>query len=455
MDETQGGSAQANPTNAMAFPVPVVDDDGDDTAAPRERFAPSAAAPAAASLDIVGPSSRPPPVPILHDDDAPPALRRRLSVAPLAPRYVEPEIPQSPGSRAAVAVIAETQDFSSSSSVASSSVPGFSSAASTHSLPGASSPVSLDNGYESERDDRELAKHALKFIVAEIDSKIIETGSVGGTLLTRFAKKGLKYQVTVNPFRGSVLWKMEVPQIGQDPASVSEVPYILFVLQGEEFCNLISTGAFLDHVHTVQSRYPTFTICYVTNKLMNYMKMREGSHYLNPSGPTFWRHPPVEEEGLCKIETHYAGVHSRQCADDAEVAEHVAGLTSSLANCKFRKPPTWLSVHANGVRIPKIIIDSDLSRKDAWMKSLLAIPRVQPRFALAIWKKYTMRSLLNAYMDSSKTDLEKELLLQNLMCEDQLGEESRRLGPVCSRRVYNTLMGQNGSAEVDPAFIWR
>jgi hypothetical protein len=32
----------------------------------------------------------------------------------------------------------------------------------------------LDNGDESERDARESAEHALKFIVAEIDPKIIE-----------------------------------------------------------------------------------------------------------------------------------------------------------------------------------------------------------------------------------------------------------------------------------------
>uniref|UniRef100_A0A453D8B3 Uncharacterized protein n=1 Tax=Aegilops tauschii subsp. strangulata TaxID=200361 RepID=A0A453D8B3_AEGTS len=36
--------------------------------------------------------------------------------------------------------------------------------------------------------------------------------------------------------------------------------------------------------------------------------------------------------------------------------------------------------------------------------SLLAIPKVQPRFALAIWKKYsTMRSLLKVYMDPNKS----------------------------------------------------
>jgi crossover junction endonuclease EME1 len=60
----------------------------------------------------------------------------------------------------------------------------------------------------------------------------------------------------------------------QDPASVSEVQYILFVLQAEEFCDLIGSGLFFDHVREVQSRYPTFTICYVTNKLMNYINKR-------------------------------------------------------------------------------------------------------------------------------------------------------------------------------------
>jgi crossover junction endonuclease EME1 len=85
----------------------------------------------------------------------------------------------------------------------------------------------------------------------------------------------------------------------------------------------------------------------------------EQSQYRNPSSFS-WRRPPVEEvcfqlyqkletflfyricngfvfQVLSKIATHYARVHSRQCADEAEVAEHVVGLTSSLANCKFRQ----------------------------------------------------------------------------------------------------------------------
>lgn len=38
------------------------------------------------------------------------------------------------------------------------------------------------------------------------------------------------------------------------------------------------------------------------------------------------------------------------------------------------------------------------------LKALIAIPKVQPRFALAIWKKYpTMKSLLTVYMDPSKS----------------------------------------------------
>ncbi|KQJ84970.1 crossover junction endonuclease EME1 [Brachypodium distachyon] len=305
--------------------------------------------------------------------------------------------------------------------------------------------------YAKEKGDWESGKYALKSIVAEIDSTIIESGSVGGTLLTRFVEKDLKYRIQVNPIRGSILWKMEVPQIGQDPASVSEVPYILFVLQAEEFCDLISSGSFMDHVHTVQSRYPTFTICYVTNKLMNYINKRERSQYRNPSSSNSWKRPPVEEV-LCQLATHYVGVHSRQCTDEGEVAEHVVGLTSSLANCKYRKPLTWLSVHANGAMIPKTFIDKDLAKKDTWMKSLIAIPKVQPRFALAIYKKYpTMRSLLNVYMDPSKTGRDKELLLQDLKCENRVGDDGTRVGQVCSKRVYKYLTAQDGTAEADSA----
>ncbi|KAM0822935.1 hypothetical protein ACQ4PT_071203 [Festuca glaucescens] len=117
-----------------------------------------------------------------------------------------------------------------------------------------------------------------------------------------------------------------------------------------------------------------------------------------------------------------------------------------------RKPLTWLSVHAKGVIIPKGFVDKAKLNKDPWFMSLLAIPKVQPRFAHAIWKKYrTMRSLLNVYMDPSKIDREKEVLLKDLKCEDCLGEESRRVGPVCSKRVYRILMAQDGAMEADEA----
>ena len=46
-------------------------------------------------------------------------------------------------------------------------------------------------------------------------------------------------------------------------------------------------------------------------------------------------------------------------------------------------------------------------------------------------------------------DREKELLLQDLKCEDRVGEESRRVGLVFSNRVYRTLMAQDGGMEVD------
>lgn len=120
-----------------------------------------------------------------------------------------------------------------------------------------------------------------------MDSTIVESGSIGGPLLTRFAEKDVKYRLTANSIRGSILWKIKVPKkIAQDQVSVSEVPYVLFVLQAEEFCDLVSSGSFFNHVRKVRSRYPTFTICYVTNTLMNYIKKQLVPRSLNYQVPT-------------------------------------------------------------------------------------------------------------------------------------------------------------------------
>ncbi|PUZ49201.1 hypothetical protein GQ55_7G307400 [Panicum hallii var. hallii] len=305
----------------------------------------------------------------------------------------------------------------------------------------------------------ESGKFALKCITAEIDSSIVESGSIGGCLLSSLAEKGLSYKVTKNPFRGSILWSMKIPDgiahalfsqnddCDTNQASASEVPYISFVLQAEEFCGLISNKSFFPHVQEVRNKYPRFTICYITNKLMNYINKCEQSQYKNNS--ITWKRPPVEEV-LCTLATHYTNVHSRQCIDEAEVAEHLVGLTSNLAKCKFRKPLTWLSVHANGAIISKGFVDKNLAKKDTWLKALIAIPDIQPRYAMAIKKMYPcMRSLLNEYMDPSKTVLEKELLLSDLKWEDRLGEECKRLGNKCSRRVYRMLMAQNGDLDTD------
>ncbi|WVZ87430.1 hypothetical protein U9M48_034066 [Paspalum notatum var. saurae] len=191
----------------------------------------------------------------------------------------------------------------------------------------------------------ESGKFALKCITAEIDSKIIESGSIGGTLISGLAENDICYRSSKNKISQSVLWKMDVPNdisqalsglhdscdMDQDPVSVK---YIAIVLQAEEFCDLISNGTFFNHVEEIRKEYPKFTICYITNKLMTYINKCEQNQYKNPSNT--WRRPPVEEV-LCKLATHYNNIHSRQCIDEAEVAEHLIGLTLNLAKCKFRQ----------------------------------------------------------------------------------------------------------------------
>ncbi|KAJ4715488.1 crossover junction endonuclease EME1B-like [Melia azedarach] len=255
----------------------------------------------------------------------------------------------------------------------------------------------------------EKGKFAQKSIVAGIDAKVVELGSVGGHLLTRFAEKGIKYRIISNPIARSIVWTMTVPDhISQSSPQGTEIPYVLLVYEAEEFCNLVLNESLMDQVSLVQRHYPSHTICFLTNRLMAHINKREKEHYKNRTNNSGWRHPAVEE-ALAKLTTHFVRVHSRQCIDEAEVAEHVVGLTSSLASCQFRKKLTRLSVNANGSLVPKDCVDKNLIKKSPWLKALVAIPKVQPRYAIAIWKKYpTMKSLLSIYMDPSKSRRHKQ-----------------------------------------------
>ncbi|PKA47843.1 Crossover junction endonuclease EME1B [Apostasia shenzhenica] len=303
---------------------------------------------------------------------------------------------------------------------------------------------------EKEKLKWEKGKFALKSILAEIDSKVLESGAIGGHLLAKFAERGISFRITSNPIGRSILWKMSVPeQIAKLSNMVTEVPYILLVYQAEEFCDLVISESLLDHVQRVRTQYPLFTVCYLTNKLMSFINKCEQSQYKNSSKFSGWKRPRVEE-AFARLATHCTKVHSRLCMDEAEIADHIVGLTTSLASCQFRKKLTWLSVNANGSIVSKDFIDRNLIKKNIWLKALVAIPKVQPRHAVAIWKKYpTMRSLLNAYMDPTKSVHEKEFLLKDLMLEGSLGREDRRLGEVCSKRIYRILMAQSGSILTD------
>ncbi|KAK2438737.1 essential meiotic endonuclease 1A [Trifolium repens] len=302
---------------------------------------------------------------------------------------------------------------------------------------------------EKERQKWEKGKFAVQYIVAEIDAKVVESGSIGGHLLTRFAEKGLTYHITSNPISGSIVWSMKVPeQISQLSTERIEIPYVLLVYEADKFCNLTVNDSLFDQLNDIRSHYPAYTVCYVTNRLFSYINKREQEKYKNPENNSCWRRPPVEEV-FAKLTTNFTKIHSRQCVDEAELAEHVVGLTCSLASCQFRKKLTRLSVNANGSLVSKDSVDRNLIKKSVWLKALVAIPKVQPRFAIAIWKKYpTMKSLLSVYMDPTKSEHEKEFLLKDLMTEGLLGGD-RRLGEVCSKRVYRILMAQKGSTRTD------
>lgn len=287
-------------------------------------------------------------------------------------------------------------------------------------------------------------KEAEKYILAQIDTKVVQLGSMGGHLLTRLGEKGLRFNITSNAIEKSIVWRMTAPdEISQLSSARTDVPYVLLIYGDEEFCKATSDGSLMDQISSVRRHCPSYTICCLTNRLMSYINKREQDKYKNRKHASDWQRPPVEE-AFAKLSTHFANVHSRQCADEAELAEHVVGLTINLAKCRFRKKLSPLSVYANGGNVPKDCVDRDLIMKNLWLKALVSIPKVQPRFAIAIFKKYpTMKSLLSVYFDPTKSVHEKEFLLKDLTME------GLRLGEICSKRVYRVLMAQNGSIKTD------
>lgn len=154
---------------------------------------------------------------------------------------------------------------------------------------------------------------------------------------------------------------------------------------------------------------------------------------------------------LARLVTSYDGVHSRLCVDEAEVSEHIVGLTRSLAECPFKRRLTPLSLSANGDHVVKNDPNNDVIKRDIWLKALVALPKVSGSCAIAIAKKYpSMSALYEAYLDPAKTVHEKEHLLQDLMKEGLLGSEhNRRIGPACSRWVFRILMAEQGNLHTD------
>ncbi|KAG9152263.1 hypothetical protein Leryth_024559 [Lithospermum erythrorhizon] len=245
-----------------------------------------------------------------------------------------------------------------------------------------------------EKQKWEKGKLANKSIVAEIDRKVVEMGSVGGHLLTRFGEKDVSYRITSNPIERSILWTMTIPEHLAQISEETEVRYILLVYNAEEFCNIVVNESLMNHVFQVQCHYPYHTICLLTNRLMAYINKREHQQYKNPNFIS-WTRPPVEEV-LSKLTTHFARVHTRQCIDEAELAEHIVGLTCSLASCQFRKKLTRLSVNANGSSVSKDCVDKNLIKKNTCLPWFwhISLDRIIALVLKAKWRKLLFKQVI-------------------------------------------------------------
>ncbi|XP_010472177.1 PREDICTED: crossover junction endonuclease EME1A-like isoform X2 [Camelina sativa] len=292
---------------------------------------------------------------------------------------------------------------------------------------------------------------ALKSIVALIDNKLIEEsfGVDTGRLVSGLQEKGITYRVTSNPIERSIVWEITLPEdIAQSLPLGSKIPYVLLVYEAEDFCNLVANKELLENVSRVRDEYPSYTICYLTNKLMSYVNKKERIDYNDRANRSGWSKPPIDE-AIAKLTTHYIGIHSRHCVDEAEVAEHVVRLTSNLAYYQVRDKLTRWSVCADSTLMSQKGADKHLIRESLWLKVLVAIPKVPPRHALAVSKRYPyLKSLLEVYMNPNMSVHDKEFILKDLKVENLVGED-RKVGEACSKRIYRVLMSKDGTLKTD------
>lgn len=57
----------------------------------------------------------------------------------------------------------------------------------------------------------------------------------------------------------------------------AEISYIALVYEAEDFCNLVNESL-MEHADGVRRLYPSYTICYLTNRLMAYINKRSESN---------------------------------------------------------------------------------------------------------------------------------------------------------------------------------
>ncbi|KAL2922497.1 Crossover junction endonuclease EME1B [Bienertia sinuspersici] len=118
---------------------------------------------------------------------------------------------------------------------------------------------------------------------------------------------------------------------------------------------------------------------------------------LNPIGKSIvWRmNPPEEISQLAtrKIDIHYILLIYDNAEEFCNQAND-GSLTDHISSVRKHYPSYTICCLTNRL----------MSFINKRLKALVSIPKVQPRFAVAIWKKYpTMKSLLCAYMDPTKT----------------------------------------------------
>ena len=233
---------------------------------------------------------------------------------------------------------------------------------------------------------------------------------------------------------------------GAETCIEEEIEVVIVRVSAKEFCTCVKAGEWETRVSSIQEQHLTKRLVFLLEGLEAYVLSIEQQAYGGAVGL-----PVIKKDQIQQICTWMRLRHSfdvHQVVNATECGQHIAALASSLARNPFRQSATAASFSTHRPMRGQGL-DEVHSLEIAWISMLMQIPKVTEEVARAVSFAYpSFASLMGAYSDLTKSDRQKEILLQDLKRTNG-NAEARRLGPALSKRIYRVFTSGLASETLD------